>query len=228
VWVHLVGEPAEGDRKQKAVREAEVAANRRKWLWPVLAAALLTACTHREMAPSAELAGDIANPSYRIGPGDGLQVHVWRNPELSQSVTVRPDGRITIPLVEDLDAANLTPSELARAIEGKLGQYLQDPLVTVMINNFVGPFSQQVRVVGAAAKPQAIPYRANMTLLDVMIATGGLTAFAAGDDAVLVRRTGDRAKEYRVRLDSLIRSGDVSADVPLLPGDVLIIPESFL
>lgn len=168
-----------------------------------------------------------SSPLYRIGPGDSLQIFVWRNAELSTSVPVRPDGRISVPLIEDLEVTGRTPTELAREIETALGVYVQDPSVTVIVTGFVGPYSQQVRVVGEAAQPQAIAYRANMTVLDVMIAVGGLTEFAAGNRATLVRQTAEGQKQFRVRIDDLIKQGDISANVEMLPGDVLIIPESF-
>lgn len=166
---------------------------------------------------------------YVIGPLDSLQIFVWRNPELTSSVTVRPDGRISVPLIEDLAATGETPTTLARSIEQKLSVYIQNPIVTVIVSGFQGPFAQQVRVVGAAANPQAIPYRANMTLLDVMIAVGGTTDFAAGNRARLVRfeRASETQTEYGVRLDDLLRDGDISANVRIEPGDVIIVPESF-
>jgi polysaccharide export outer membrane protein len=164
--------------------------------------------------------------NYLIGPRDDLEIFVWRNPELSLGITVRPDGRFSMPLVEDLPATGKTPSQLARDIEKKLSDYLQQPIVTVIVRGFVGPFSQQVRVVGEAANPQSIAYRANMTLLDVMIDVGGLTEFAAGDRATLVRFENGEQKEYSLRIESLIKDGDIRSNVKILPGDVLIIPES--
>jgi polysaccharide export outer membrane protein len=168
-----------------------------------------------------------ANPSYLIGPGDNLQVFVWRNPELSVTVPVRPDGKISVPLIEDLPVGGKTPTDVAREIETKLATYVQQPTVTVIVTNFVGPFSQQVRVVGEAALPQAIPYRNNMSLLDVMITAGGLTRFAAGNRAVIARSGGAQTQEIRVRLDDLLKNGDLSANVPIMPGDVLIVPQSW-
>lgn len=165
---------------------------------------------------------------YLVGPGDSLSVFVWRNPELSVGIVVRPDGRVSMPLIEDLPATGRTPSEIARDIEEQLSIYLSQPIVTVVLTGFVGPFSQQVRVVGEAGRPQAIPYRANMTLLDLMIQVGGLTEFAAGDRATLVRFEDGEQKEYRLRIESLLKDGDVNANVKILPGDVLIIPESIL
>ena len=165
---------------------------------------------------------------YLIGPLDSLNVFVWRNPELTVQVVVRPDGRMSMPLIEGLAATGKTPSELARDIEEELSVYQQSPVVTVVVNGFNGPFSQQVRVLGEAGTPQAIPFRANMTLLDVMIQVGGLTEFAAGDRATLVRFEDGEQREYRLRIESLIKDGDINANVKILPGDVLIIPESIL
>lgn len=169
-----------------------------------------------------------AQPDYKyiIGPGDTLNIVVWRNPELSTSVPVRPDGRITTPLVEDMVAQGKNPSELAREIETALKKYLQDPVVTVVVQNFGGGNSEQVRVLGQAVKPATLPYRQNMTLLDVMISVGGLTDFAAGNRAVLIRAA-ENNKAYNVRLADLIKRGDVGANVQVLPGDVIIIPESW-
>lgn len=168
-----------------------------------------------------------AEPDYRyiIGPGDTLNIVVWRNPELSTSVPVRPDGRITTPLVEDMVAQGKNPTELAREIETALKKYLQDPVVTVVVSAFGGGNSEQVRVLGQAVKPATLPYRQNMTLLDVMIAVGGLTDFAAGNRAVLFR--GSDQKAYNIRLADLIKRGDVDANIQVLPGDVIIIPESW-
>jgi polysaccharide export outer membrane protein len=166
-------------------------------------------------------------PDYLIGPGDNLQIFVWRNPELTSTVPVRPDGRISVPLVEDMPAVGKTPTILARDIEQVLKQYVQEPIVNVIVTGFVGPFGQQIRVVGEAAKPQAIAFRANMSLLDVMIDVGGLTRFAAGNRAVIVRKVEGKDQEQRVRLDDLIKDGDVSANVRMLPGDILIIPQSY-
>jgi polysaccharide export outer membrane protein len=166
-------------------------------------------------------------PDYLIGPGDSIQVFVWRNPELTVTVPVRPDGRISVPLVEDMPAVGKTPTGLARDLEGVLKQYVQEPIVNVIVTGFVGPFAQQVRVVGEAAKPQAIPFQANMSVLDVMIDVGGLTRFAAGNRAVIVRRSAGTPVEERVRLDDLLKDGDVSANVKMLPGDILIIPQTY-
>ncbi len=164
---------------------------------------------------------------YRIGPGDGLSVFVWRNPELSVGVTVRPDGRISIPLVEDLVAVGKTPTALSREMEKRLAKYVTSPIVTVMTNRFVGPFSEQIRIIGEAATPRALPYRANMTVLDAMIEVGGLTKYAAGNRATLVRTVNHVQASYPVYLDSLINDGDIRANVALQPGDILIIPQTY-
>lgn len=163
--------------------------------------------------------------TYVIGPGDGLNVMVWRNPELSMNVTVRPDGKVSAPLVDELTAQGRTPQELAREVEKVLGKYVRDPIVTVMVNGFVGPYSEQIRVVGEAAKPQFLAYKNKMTLLDVMIAVGGLTDFASGNKATILR-TAEGNKQYSVRLQDLLKRGDVSANVEVRPGDILIIPQS--
>ena len=164
---------------------------------------------------------------YRIGPGDVLRIFVWGNPGLSDTVPVRPDGRISIPLIEDLEVADKTPTDVGRMIEQKLAAFVESPLVTVIVTEFVGPFDGTVRVVGEAAEPKSIPYRAELSLLDVMIEVGGLTEFAAGNHATLIRQTGVEQNQYRVRIDDLVRDGDITANVQMQPGDVLIIPESF-
>lgn len=169
----------------------------------------------------------VADYNYIVGPGDNVNIFVWRNPEVTMSVPVRPDGKITTPLVEDLQASGKSPSELARDIEKVLSAYIKDPSVTVIVTGFVGPYDQQIRVVGEAAKPQALPYRERMTLLDVMIAVGGLTEFAAGNRTTLVRRVNGQEQTYQVYIEDLIKDGDISANVYMLPGDVLIIPETW-
>lgn len=164
---------------------------------------------------------------YRIAPGDNVQIFVWRNPEVSTSVPVRPDGLMSAPLLDEMPAAGKTPSELARDIEKKLGEYLRDPLVTVIVSNFQGAYSEQIRVVGEASEPKALLYRDAMTMLDVMVAVGGLTKFADGNHATLARVEDGVQREYRVRLDDLIRDGDISANIDMQPGDILIIPEAW-
>lgn len=165
---------------------------------------------------------------YVIGPMDELTVFVWRNPELGAKVQVRPDGRITTPLITDMPAVGKTPAVLAEDLKVQLSQYIENPLVSVIVNNFSGTYSQQIRVVGATEKPASLPYRANMTLLDAMIAVGGLSEYASGNRARLVRydRTTGAQKEYQVRLGDLLKRGDSRANVQLAPGDVIIIPES--
>jgi polysaccharide export outer membrane protein len=169
-----------------------------------------------------------ASPGYNylIGPLDSVNIIVWRNPEISTSVPVRPDGKITAPLVEDLPALGKSPTTLARDIEKALSRYIRDPVVTVIVTGFNGPYSEQIRVVGEAARPQATAYRQNMTLLDLMIQVGGITDFADGNRAVLLRAS-DENKLYTVRLRDLLKRGDITANVDLKPGDVLVIPESW-
>lgn len=169
----------------------------------------------------------VSNPDYLIGPGDSVNIIVWRNPEVSMAVPVRPDGKITTPLVEDLQAAGKTSTELARDIEKALAKFIQQPVVTVVVTNFIGNYSEQIRVIGQAAKPQALSYRRDMSLMDVMIAVGGMTEFAAGNRASLIRNVDGKQQRYNVRLDDLIKDGDISANMPMRPGDVLVIPESF-
>ena len=171
---------------------------------------------------------DQVGESYIIGPLDEITIFVWRNAELGANVQVRPDGRITTPLISDMVAAGKTPAQLSDDIRQALTPYITDPLVSVMVNRPQGTFAQQIRIVGATSRPAAIPYRANMTLLDAMIAVGGLSEFAAGDRARLIRydRQANRQREYDLRIASLLRRGDVRANVRLEPGDVIIIPES--
>lgn len=199
---------------------------------PLVIAVSLASCAggDRPELPPASLVSAKEAPSqeYLIGPLDQLQVFVWRNAELSAKVQVRPDGRITTPLINDMPAAGKTPAMLADDIKIALSEYIQNPLVSVIVENFSGTFNQQVRIVGATEKPAAIPYRANMTLLDAMIAVGGLNEFAAGNRARLIRfdrNSGDQT-EYALRLASLLKDGDTSANVRLEPGDVIIIPTS--
>jgi len=172
-------------------------------------------------------AESIVSWDYLVGPGDNIQINVWRNPEISMSVPVRPDGKITTPLVEDLLASGKTATQLARDIEETLSKYIQEPVVTVIVTSFVGPYSEQIRVIGEAAQPQALPYREKMSLMDVLIAVGGITDFAAGNRASIIRVVDGEQKQFRVRLNDLIRDGDISANVLMKQGDILVIPESF-
>jgi polysaccharide export outer membrane protein len=193
--------------------------------WAIGAAgAFLFGCASTNYPPAPATA---ASPDYNwiIGPGDNVNIVVWRNPELSMSVPVRPDGKIATPLVEDLPAIGKDPATLARDIEKALAKYVRDPVVTVIVTGFVGPYSEQIRVVGEAAKPQLLSYKQKMSVLDVMIAVGGLTDFADGNAATILR-TADGNKQYSVRLRDLIKRGDISANVEMKPGDVLIIPQS--
>lgn len=170
---------------------------------------------------------DVASYKYLIGAGDVLNIFVWRNPEVSGTFVVRPDGMITTSLVEDIPVSGKTPTELARAIEEILSTYLRDPVVTVTVNDFVGPFSEQIRVIGEAAEPQSINYKQNMTLLDVMIQVGGLTEFADGNGASLVRIENGQQKQYDIFIEDLIKNGEISANVDVLPGDIIVIPETW-
>ena len=191
----------------------------------VATASLLGACrTRYPLAPS-----DASAPmhDYLIGPGDSVNIIVWRNPEVSLTVSVRPDGKITTPLVEDLAASGKTSTQLARDIEQALSKFIQQPVVTVIVTNFSGPYGEQIRVIGEAAKPQALPYRLGMSLMDVLIAVGGITDFAAGNKASIIRVRDGSQLQLRVRLDDLLKEGDISANVMMRPGDVLLIPESF-
>jgi polysaccharide export outer membrane protein len=191
-----------------------------------VAVALVAAgCRNAPPLPPAPPASALPSSSYIIGPGDKLNIFVWRNPELSANVPVRPDGRLSIPLVEDVVAIGKTPTQLARELEQRLSKYIKEPVVTVIAEAFVGPFTEQVRVIGEAAQPRAIPFRTDMTVLDAMIEVGGLTRYAAGNDAVIVRTARGKQNTYAVHLDSLIRDGDVSSNVALQPGDILIIPQ---
>jgi polysaccharide export outer membrane protein len=164
---------------------------------------------------------------YRIGPGDSLNIFVWRNPEISITVPVRPDGKISMPLVEDMMALGKTPTQLSRDLEVALSEYIKSPKVNVIVTGFVGTFSEQIRVVGKATDPRALSYRQNMTLLDVMIEVGGLADGAAGNRAKIIRKSGNREIEIPVRIHDLLNKGEISANMEIRPGDVLIIPESF-
>jgi len=192
----------------------------------LLTLCLLGACSTTPKFPEAPASASTQDYNYIIGAGDTLNIIVWRNPELSLSVPVRPDGKVSAPLIDEVMVQGKTSIETAREIEKLLGKYLRDPVVTVIVTAFVGPYSEQIRVVGEAARPQFLPYKQKMTLLDVMIAVGGLTDFAAGNDATILRSS-EGAKQYSVRLKDLIKRGDISANVEMKPGDILIIPQSF-
>ena len=194
-----------------------------KFLLLTAAAALVGACASPYPPAPRDLTASDYN--YLIGPLDTLNIIVWRNPELSLTVPVRPDGKVAAPLVDDVVASGKTPTELGRELERLLGKYIRDPVVTVIVTSFVGPSSEQIRVIGEAAKPQIIAYRRNLSVLDVMIQVGGLTDFADGNAASIYRAA--EGKSYSVRLRDLVKRGDISANVDMRPGDILIIPQSW-
>ncbi|TDF37307.1 sugar ABC transporter substrate-binding protein [Alteromonadaceae bacterium M269] len=195
-----------------------------------LAALMLGGCSSNKLPTAtthSSLTTSVDDYDYLIGPGDSLDIFVWRNPEVSGSFIVRPDGKITTSLVEDIEVSGKTPTQLGREIEESLAKYIRDPIVTVSVTNFSGPFSEQVRVIGEATNPQAVNYRENMTLLDLMIAVGGLTEFANGNGAKLIRVVDGQQKEYKIKISKLVKNGDISANVDMLPGDIVIIPQAW-
>src|SRR5437667_514143 len=191
----------------------------------VLTVAVITGCQTTPYPPAPQSA-QTPDYLYKLGPLDSVNVVVWRNPELSTSVTIRPDGKITAPLIEDLPALGRDSTTLARDIEKALSKYIRDPVVTVIVGGFNGPYPEQIRVVGEAAKPQALAYRQGMTLLDLMIVVGSITDFADGNNASIMR-TSEGGRQYSVRLKDLIKRGDISANVDVKPGDILLIPQSW-
>jgi len=207
-----------------------------KWLGSILGllmAVVVSGCavSYPPLPPEADVPDDY---TYIIGPGDSVQMFVWGNPEVTQSVVVRPDGKITAPLVEELPASGKTPYELARDVEKELSKYVRNPLVTIIVSGFVGPYSEQVRVVGeigsgdeGEVRPMAIPYKEEMTLLDLMIAVGGLTHFADGNRASLIRVIDGEMNQFGIRVEDLIEDGDITANVDIMPGDILFIPEAY-
>jgi len=198
-----------------------------RWLMVLVAVPLLAACAGSgPKYPPAPVLAATADYNYIVGPGDSLNIIVWRNPELSLTVPVRPDGKVSTPLVDELVAQGKTSVQIARDVEQAIGKFVREPIVTVIVTGFVGPYSEQIRVVGEAAKPQALPYKQKMTLLDVMIAVGGLTDFADGNSASIMRPS-EGSKQYAVRIKDLIKRGDMSANVEMRPGDVLIIPQGW-
>ncbi len=200
----------------------------KRYLLPFLVASMLAACSNDPVYPPAPAkAAGASDWMYLLGPGDSVNVFVWGNPELSGNFPIRPDGRMTMNLVEDLPASGKTSSQLAREIEKNLARYIQDPVVTVIVAGGVGPYSQQIRVLGEAAKPQTLVYREDMSLVDVMITVGGLSDFAAGNRASILRVVDGKPQQFSVRLEDLMKDGDISANVEMRPGDLLIIPESF-
>jgi len=190
---------------------------------------LISACSTTNELPTLnpKALTPVKDQHYLIGPGDLLNVFVWGNPDLTTDVTVRPDGMISTPLVEDVVASGKTPAQLAREMESQLVRYIKSPVVTVIVRQFNGTFEQQIRIVGEAAQPKSIPFRENMTLLDVMIAVGGLTEFASGNNARIIRTVNQKQQQVPVRLEDLVKLGDITANVYMQPGDVLIIPESW-
>jgi polysaccharide export outer membrane protein len=199
----------------------------KRYLLPLVLAGMLAACANDPIYPPAPAkASGASDWFYLLGPGDSINVFVWGNPEVSGSFPIRPDGMMTMNLVEDLPASGKTTSQLAREIEKILARYIQDPIVTVIVSGGVGPYSQQIRVLGQAAKPQTLVYRENMSLVDVMISVGGLSDFAAGNRANILRVVDGKPQQFSVRLQDLVQDGDISANVEMRPGDLLIIPES--
>jgi len=207
----------------------------KRYVLPVLLAGLLTACASGPVFPPAPAkatpmpykAAEASEWFYVLGPGDSINVFVWGNSEVSGSFPIRSDGKVTMNLVEDLQASGRTPTQLAREIEKILAKYIQDPVVTVTVGGGIGPYDQQIRVLGEAAKPQSLSYREHMSLVDLMIAVGGITDFADGNRASILRVVDGKPQQYGVRLEDLLKDGDVSVNVDILPGDVLVIPESW-
>lgn len=201
-----------------------------KFRWCVVIGAacvsLVSGCSSTGGYPPAPQVADSPSLRYKIGPLDTLNVVVWRNPELSGPVTVRPDGFISMPLIGELQAAGKSPSELSLAARAALSKLVVDPVVSVVVTGFQGVYSEQIRIVGEAARPQAVPYRQDMTLLDVMIQVGGMTDFADGNGAVLIRGSAG-GKQYSLRLKDLLKRGDISANVAVMPGDIVMVPQSW-
>lgn len=191
---------------------------------------VMTGCSVNKLPEAttrASLTTNVNDYQYLIGPGDSLTIFVWRNPEISGSFIVRPDGKVTTSLVEDVEVSGRTPTMLARQLEEQLSTYINNPRVTVSVGQFKGPFSEQVRVIGEATNPSAINYTENMTLLDLMIAVGGLTEFASGNNAKLVRVIEGQQTTYEINIEALIKDGDIKENIDMLPGDIIIIPEAW-
>jgi polysaccharide export outer membrane protein len=186
----------------------------------------MAACSSTPSGPMLPEVPSKKTTNYLVGPGDSLQIFVWRNPELSSNVTVRPDGKISSPLIAELDVSGLEAPIIAGLIEVELAKYIRTPLVTVIVSNFNSTVDQQIRVIGNATNPRVIQYRTGMTLLDVMIAVQGLTEFADGDNAKLIRKVNGVDTSYQIKLDTLIKDGDITVNRAVLPGDTIIIPES--
>jgi len=191
---------------------------------------LLSGCSSSQLPTATlrtSLTTDVNDYQYLIGPGDNLTIFVWRNPEISGNFTVRPDGKVTTSLVEDIEVAGRTPTMLARQIEEQLSKYINNPRVTVSVTRFSGPLSEQVRVIGEATNPSAVNYTQHMTLLDLMIQVGGLTEFANGNNAKLIRVINGKQETFPIRIDDLVKQGDITENVDMLPGDIVIIPEAW-
>jgi len=222
------------DRDENGAMMVAKQMRRTGWRWAAalaLAVPALAGC-HRGGVPDASSVrpstGLAASVPYLIGPGDQLSVFVYQSPQLSvPNLAVRPDGRISLPLIPDIVAAGKTPTALSKDIEGKLKEYVKEPNVSVIVSGFVGPLDRQIRVIGEATEPLAIPYRDKMTVLDVMIQTKGLTRYAAGNSSVIVRDVDGTRQTLKVRLSDLLRDGDIDQNVAMLPGDTLIIPQSW-
>jgi len=193
----------------------------------IIISVVMVGCATQSQLTDEPFPFDGQSPLYLIGPGDSVNVFIWGNSELSTTVSVRPDGRITTPLIEDVPASGKTPTELARDMEVLLAKYIKNPVVTVIVSGFVGRYSEQIRVVGEATEPQAIPYREQITLLDLMIEVGGMTEFASGNNASIIRVVDGEQRQFTVLLDDLIKNGDITANVAMFPGDILIIPEAW-
>lgn len=192
----------------------------------IASALILGGCSGFGGLPAAPQEAATSDSVYKVGPLDTLNIVVWRNPDLSTIATVRPDGRLSLPLVDDIAASGSTPAELSREIEKALAKFIREPVVTVIVNSFQGVPNEQIRIVGEAAKPQAVAFRQKMTLLDVMIQVGGLTDYADGNGAVLIRGS-EQGKQYSIRLKDLLKRGDISANVDIRPGDIIIVPQSW-
>ena len=195
----------------------------------IATSALISGCSNPlpTATTRASLTTDVNDYQYLIGPGDQLAIFVWRNPEISGNFTVRPDGKVTTSLVEDIEVSGRTPTMLARQLEEQLSIFINNPRVTVSVSRFNGPFSEQVRVIGEALRPTAVNYTEHMTLLDLMIEVGGLTEFANGNNAKLVRVINNEQITFDIEIENLIKDGDISQNVDILPGDVIIIPEAW-
>ncbi|MBC7603030.1 MAG: polysaccharide biosynthesis/export family protein [Ramlibacter sp.] len=192
----------------------------------MIPAVLMVGCTSTGSFPPAPQSVSAPDLRYKVGPLDALNVIVWRNPELSGPVTVRPDGFISLPLIGELKAAGKNPAELSVEIKSALSKLVLDPVVSVVVTGFQGIYAEQIRIVGEAARPQAVPYRQDMTLLDVMIQVGGVTDFADGNKAVLIRGS-QGGRQFSIRLKDLLKRGDISANVAVMPGDIVMVPQSW-